>query len=191
LKFSVIDITTDADKALTVGVHEGVLKGSGRMIVGTVSSEVYRRIEEYARKASGGSNMPTNTELAAAKPVPEQSMNNVSASVATSSVSAAVPTTSPDSKPIAAASPPTASTGKPDNTSAAPNPWETLRVGARVLAAYWGEKREFEGFWLATVKRIDKGEFTLEWVEAPEYPTFKTTPKNIAVPHPEFRALGK
>jgi hypothetical protein len=54
LKFSVIDIQTEAEKALTIGVHEGVLKGSGRMIVGSVSSEVYRRIENYARKAAGG-----------------------------------------------------------------------------------------------------------------------------------------
>jgi hypothetical protein len=53
LKFSVIDIQTEAERALLVGVHEGVLKGSGRMIVGSVSSEVYRRIEEYARKARG------------------------------------------------------------------------------------------------------------------------------------------
>ena len=53
LKFSVIDIQTDAEKALTVGVPEGVLKGSGRMIVGSVSTEVYRRIEEYVRRASG------------------------------------------------------------------------------------------------------------------------------------------
>jgi hypothetical protein len=53
LNFSVIDINTDAVKTLTIGVHEGVLKGSGRMIVGSVSSEVYRRIEDYARKASG------------------------------------------------------------------------------------------------------------------------------------------
>ncbi len=50
---------------------------------------------------------------------------------------------------------------KPDSATAR----ETLRVGARVLAAYWNEKREFEGFWLATVKRIDHGEFTLEWFE--------------------------
>jgi hypothetical protein len=51
LKFSVIELQTDAEKALTAGVHEGVLKGSGgRMIVGSVASEVYRRIEEYGRK---------------------------------------------------------------------------------------------------------------------------------------------
>src|SRR5271154_4298628 len=36
-KFFVIDIETEAEKALTLGIHEGVLKGSGRMIVGSVS----------------------------------------------------------------------------------------------------------------------------------------------------------
>src|SRR5271166_2533068 len=52
LKFSVIELQTDAEKALTAGVHEGVLKGSGRMIVGSVSSDVYRRIEEYVGKGA-------------------------------------------------------------------------------------------------------------------------------------------
>jgi hypothetical protein len=77
--------------------------------------------------------------------------------------------------------------GKPESATAR----ETLRVGARVLAAYWNEKREFEGFWLATVKRIEHGEFILEWFDGPEYPAFKSRPQDIAVPHPEFRVSGK
>jgi hypothetical protein len=77
--------------------------------------------------------------------------------------------------------------GEPDTATAR----ETLRVGARVLAAYWNEKREFEGFWLATVKRIDHNEYTLEWFDGPEYPAFKSRPQDIAVPHPEFRVSGK
>ena len=64
-----------------------------------------------------------------------------------------------------------------------------MRVGARVLAAYW--EREFEGFWLATVKRIDRDEYTLEWFDAPEYPPFKSRPQDIALLHPEFRVSGK
>jgi hypothetical protein len=67
----------------------------------------------------------------------------------------------------------------------------TLRVGARVLAAYWNEKGEFEGFWLANVKRIEHGEFTLEWFDAPEYPPFKIAPRNVGLVHPEFRHAGK
>ena len=87
----------------------------------------------------------------------------------------------------ARATPAAPAIGKPDSATAR----ETLRVGARVLAAYWNEKREFEGFWLATVKRIEHGEFTLEWFDAPEYPAFKSRPQDIAVPHPEFRVSGK
>jgi hypothetical protein len=76
LKFSVIELRTDADRALCAGVHEGVLKGSGRMIVGSVSAEVYRRIEEHVRKGAGDPD-PSNPDNAAAtiKPVPEQNMN--------------------------------------------------------------------------------------------------------------------
>jgi hypothetical protein len=68
---------------------------------------------------------------------------------------------------------------------------EALRIGARVLAAYWNKKREFEGFWLAVVKRIEPNEYTLEWFESPGYPPFKSRPQDIAVPHPEFRVSGK
>ena len=194
LSFSVIDIQTEAEKALTIGVHEGVLKGSGRMIVGSVSSEVYRRIEDYVRRTSGADASPTpaNTTAAETKLVLGQTTNISPTATAESSAPSATSTASPDSKPPREANPVAAATSKPENTIAASsNPWETLRVGARVLAAYWNEKREFEGFWLATVKRIDKGEFTLEWFQAPEYPAFKSRPKNIAVPHPEFRVSGK
>jgi hypothetical protein len=166
LKFSVIELRTDADRALAAGVHEGVLKGSGRMIVGSVSAEVYRRIEEHVRKAAVGSDhsRPDDAANTQAKSTSEQNMN------ITRSARLATDTT---------------------DLASAPNPWEALRVGARVLAAYWNEKREFEGFWLATVKRIENGEFTLQWFEAPEYPAFKSAPKNVAIAHPEFRITGK
>ena len=59
LKFSVIELHTDADRALAAGAHEGVLKGSGRMIVGSVSAEVYRRIEEHVRKGAGAPTRPS------------------------------------------------------------------------------------------------------------------------------------
>jgi hypothetical protein len=169
LKFSVIELRTEADKALAIGVHEGVLKGSGRMIIGSVTPEVYRRIEEYARKPASADPAPKPESAAASsgmKASPEQNINTTSMA----SVSSAP--------------------GKPEPL-APPNPWEALRVGARVLAAYWNDKKEFEGFWLATVKRIDAGEFTLEWSEAPEYPAFKIPPKNVALVHPEFRPSGK
>ena len=165
LKLSVIELQTDADRALAAGAHEGVLKGSGRMIVGSVSAELYRRIEDYVRKGAGTPD-PSQPENAATitGSAREQIMN------------------SPTPTPLAA--------NRPDLVSA-PNPWEALRVGARVLAPYWNEKREFDGFWLATVKRIENGEFSLEWFEAPEYPAFRIAPKNVAIVHPEFRVTGK
>ena len=166
LKFSVIELRSDADRALAAGAHEGVLKGSGRMIVGSVSAEVYRRIEEHVRKGAG---------------VPDASRPEIPAATTTKSASEQTKN-SLHLSPLA--------TDRPDLVSA-PNPWEALRVGARVLAPYWNEKREFEGFWLATVKRIENGEFTLEWFESPEYPTFKSPPKNVAIAHPEFRVTGK
>jgi hypothetical protein len=176
LKFSVIELQTDADKALAAGAHEGVLKGSGRMIVGSVSTEVYRRIEEHVRKAAGAPD-PSRPEIAAATKSPSEQSTNTGAAGASS----------PGPSPASLATLATSTIDKPDSATAR----ETLRVGARVLAAYWNEKREFEGFWLATVKRIDHGEFTLEWFESPEYPAFKSRPENIAVPHPEFRVSGK
>jgi len=169
LKFSVIELQTDAERALAVGVNEGVLKGSGgRMIVGSVAREVYRRIEEYARRVAGAETVrpPEDAAALGTKASPEQNINTT-------------PGASAFSAPGKSELPP------------APKSWEALRVGARVLAAYWNEKKEFEGFWLATVKRIDAGEFTLEWFEAPEYPAFKMSPKNVALVHPEFRPLGK
>jgi hypothetical protein len=176
LKFSVIELQTDADRALAAGAHEGVLKGSGgRLIVGSVSAEVYRRIEEHVRKG-GGTSDPSKPEIVAAtttKPMAEQN-TNVGAAGAIS----------PGPAPASLAAP---VTGKPDSAPAR----ETLRVGARVLAAYWNEKREFEGFWLATVKRIEHAEFTLEWFDSPEYPAFKSRPQDIAVPHLEVRVSGK
>jgi hypothetical protein len=175
LKFSIIELQTDADRALAAGAHEGVLKGSGRMIVGSVSAEVYRRIEEHVRKGAGAPD-PSKAETATAttaKPVAEQNMN-LSASVVAM----------PDPSRATVAAPAT-------DKSASVTARETLCVGARVLAAYWNEKREFEGFWLATVKRIEPDGYTLEWFDGSEYPAFKSRPQDIAVPHPEFRVSGK
>jgi hypothetical protein len=190
LKFLVLDILTDAEQALIVGVHEGVLKGNSRMIVGSVTPEVYKRIEEYAATASPARvAMASSDKAAETKSAIEQNKNILEA-----------PSSRPTPPQVAAgkrsggpiSDPSVTRVSGPEATNAAPpNPWETLKVGARVLAAYWNEDREFEGFWLATVKKIEKGEFTLEWFEEPTYPPFKSRPKNIAVPHPEFRPSGK
>jgi hypothetical protein len=175
LKFSVIELHTAADKALAAGAHEGVLKGSGgRMIVGSVSAEVYRRIEEHVRKGAGGPD-PSRPEIVVATPTKPTSEQNANVGIA-----------GPSSPGPSHATPAAPAISKSDGAAAR----ETLRVGTRVLAAYWNEKREFEGFWLATVKRIDHNEYTLEWFDA-DYPAFKSRPQDIAVPHPEFRISGK
>jgi hypothetical protein len=145
------------------------------MIVGSVSAEVYRRIEERVRKGAGASNPP--------KPEKAVAVTTKSASEQNTNISAPDPISPGPSRASLA----TPTSGKPDSAPAR----ETLRVGARVLAAYWNEKREFEGFWLAIIKRIDRDEYTLEWFDAPEYPAFKSRPQNIAVLHPEFRLSGK
>jgi hypothetical protein len=175
LKFSVIELQTEADRALAAGAHEGILKGSGRMIVGLVSAEVYRRNEEHVRKAAGASDSfkPENAATIPTKSPSEQNKNTGTADTS--------------SREPARATPDAPASSKSDRATTR----ETLRVGARVLAAYRNQKREFEGFWLATVKRIDRDEYLLEWFDAPEYPPFKSRSQDIAVPHPEFRISGK
>jgi hypothetical protein len=73
LKLAVIELQTEAEKALTAGVPERVLRGSGRMIVGSVSADVYWRIEEHARKGATANApaQPENVVIAAAKPASE------------------------------------------------------------------------------------------------------------------------
>ena len=169
LKFSVIELQTDTDRALAAGAHEGVLKGSGGHLI-VVSPEVYRRIEEHVRKGAGAPD-PSKPEIVAAattKAAAEQNANIIAAGAITAGPSRAT-----------SAAP---ATDKPDSAPAR----ETLRIGARVLAAYWNDKREFDGFWLAIIKRIDPGEFTLEWFDSPEYPAFKSRPQDIAVHIPSF-----
>ena len=168
------------------------------MIVGSVSAEVYRRIEEHVRKGAGASD-PAKPETATA--ITTKSAKGASADAPAQPENAAI---ADDETRVrtkhehwrwrgrARRNPlgpprPRRRAAKPDHAPAR----ETLRVGARVLAAYWNEKREFEGFWLATVKRIEAGEYILEWFDAPGYLPFKSRPQDIAVPHPEFRVTGK
>ena len=156
LKFSVIELQTDADRALAAGAQEGVLKGSGRMIVGSVSAEVYRRIEEHVRKADPGAAQPKDATSTTTRSMSEQSMNTGASEPSRASTGAPLPTT-----------------GKQDSAGSR----EALRIGARVLAAYWNEKREFDGFWLATVKRIEPDEYTLEWFGSPGISTVQEPAK--------------
>src|SRR5271163_230356 len=108
LKFAVIELRTEADKALAIGVHEGVLKGSGRMIIGAVTPEVYGRIEEYARKATRGEQPP------ASKPEESQSRSaKGSAGIEVSHAAADAASVSPASSAPAATEPKAASPAAP------------------------------------------------------------------------------
>jgi hypothetical protein len=188
LKFSVIDIQTEAEKALTVGVHEGVLKGSGRMIVGSVSTEVYRRIEEYARKGAVAAATADSESIGAAgaKPASEQTTNTTGALVtATTSAPATAQATAPDGKPASAVNPVAASTGKPE-TAAPPNPWDALRVGSHVVAKYWEKDGSANGWWLAIVTGIDKNDFIIRWPDEPKTPPLKIERKHVAILHSAY-----
>ncbi len=161
LKFSVIDIQTDAEKALTVGVHEGVLKGSGRMIVGSVTPEVFRRIEDYAAKASGAASMKeTNDGAAGTKPATEQNTN-------TSDKSAAAPSTV-------------------KTAPMAPDAWAALRVGSHVAAKYWYSDGEAIGWWIAVITAIDGNDFIIRWPDEPRTPPLKVERRHVAILHPDF-----
>jgi len=187
LKFSIIEIRTDAEKALTVGVHEGVLKGSGRMIVGSVSAEVYRRIEEHARKASGAEAPPKPEATEAGKSASEQTMNLAPAEKApTASTPKSKDATSTAIKPVpdgsSLASPP----GKHEKLAAAPDPWDALRVGSRVVAKYWENDGSPYGWWIAEITGIEKSDFIIRWPDEPKTPPFKIERKHVAILHPAF-----
>jgi hypothetical protein len=208
LKFSVIDIQTEADRALTVGVHEGVLKGSGRMIVGSVSSEVYRRIENYVARVAGAeaSPKPTSSEAAATRPASEQNMNQIPAAhaaatsdaVATSPdakssssasflASAKNPPTSPEGEPQSLVNPAAASSSKPENTSAAPpDPWDALRVGSHVVGKYWQKDGTAYGWWIGVITGIDKNDFIIRWPDEPKTPPLKIEREHVAILHPAY-----
>jgi hypothetical protein len=181
LKFSFIELQTEADRALAIGVHEGVLKGSGRMIIGSVTPEIYRRIEDYARKASGAGPAPASkpNEMAStgakASEDVKASAGSISAGPGAGLGSNAAPIASA-AKPVAPPVP-EASASAPVAPASPTAPWDRLRVGGTVLAAYWNDAREFEGFWLATVKRIEKGELVLDWCDAPDFPALQDRAK--------------
>ena len=161
LKFSVIELHTDADRALAAGAHEGVLKGSGRMIVGSVSAEVYRRIEEHVRKGAGA---PDASQLgsavaSAAKPASEQTKNLPG--------------------PVAP------STTKPDPVSAT-DAWDALQVGSYVIGKYWESGGEPYGWWLGIIAGIDKTDFVIRWPDEPKKPPLKIERKHVALLHPAF-----
>jgi len=191
LKFSVIDIQSEAEKALTIGVHEGVLKGSGRMIVGSVSTEVYRRIEEYARTGSGAAATADSESIVAAgvKSASEQTANSAGKLVTavTSPAPATAPAIAADSKPVSATNSTASPPGKPENISTVPpNPWDALRIGSHVVAKYWEKDGSANGWWIAVITGVEKNDFIIRWPDEPKTPPLKIERKHVAVLHSAF-----
>jgi hypothetical protein len=184
LKFSVLDIQTDAERALTLGVHEGVLKGNGRMIIGSVTPEVYKRIEDYAAKASAAPvSKAMNDEAAGAKPLSEQNANIGDNGAATTSTAKAA-RTAPDGKTEATTA------ASPGNTKPEPvparDPWDAVRIGAYVIGKYWNEEGEANGWWLGIITDIDKKDFYIRWPDEPLKPALKIERKHVALLHPSY-----
>jgi hypothetical protein len=202
LKLSVLELRTEEEKALAIGVEEGVLKGGSRIMIGSVPPDVYRRIEEYARKLAGGvpafaanavSNVAGGAKVAGdggAKTTGDNKdvASSISAPSATPT-SGSVGIAAGGAKPGAPSS--SSSLGSPSGSASPTAPWDSLRVGGTVLAAYWNEEKELEGFWPAVIIRADKHEFVLQWRDTPEYVLGKVAIKNIAILHPEFLASGE
>ena len=104
----------------------------------------------------------------------------------------------PQGQPVAASSgeanapgspsppPPAGRPAPPDPTA----PWAPLRVGATVLAAYWNDDKEIDGWWAAIIIGMEGNEFVLKWRDTTEYRLGKVERKHIAILHPDFLASG-
>jgi hypothetical protein len=161
LKFSVLELQTDADMALAAGAHEGVLKASGRMIVGSVSAEVYRRIEEHVRKTASGpdASKAATVKMATTNSASEQTKNL------------------PD--------PAAPSTVKQDPVNPS-DAWDRLEVGSYVVGKYWKSDGEPYGWWLGIIAEIDKNDFVIRWPDEPLKPGLKIERQHVAILHPTY-----
>ena len=163
-----LDIQTEADRTLLAGVHEEVLKGNGRMIVRSVTPEVYKRIEEYVAKTSPAPvSMAASIEAAGAKASPEQNTNRREKGTAA---------------PLTAKTPPMA----PDELDPAPSAWAALRVGSHVAAKYWYSDGQANGSWIAVITAIEGNDFIIRWPDEPTTPPLKVERKHVAILHPDF-----
>jgi hypothetical protein len=144
-----------------------VLKGAGRMIVGSATPEVFKRIEEYVAKASPAPvAIAASVEAARAKPSSEQNTNTSEKGNATSSTAKAPPT-APD-KPTA------------------PDAWAALRVGSHVVAKHWNSDGEPDGWWIAVITAIEGNDFIIRWPDEPTTRPLKIERKHVAILHPDF-----
>jgi hypothetical protein len=184
LKFHVVDIVSEADRAVLVGVHEGVLKSNGRMIVGSVAADNYRRIEERLREGAGVTETEaTGSNPSAAKASAEQNKNLDEKGVTVPATGEAIVTTVAKPEAASGSSP----TSDKPITAAAPDLWDTLRVGAHILAKEWDEKGSAIGWWVGTITGFAKQDFVIVWLEdIKRTRPIKVKRKHIAILHPSY-----
>jgi hypothetical protein len=152
------------------------------MIVGSVTPEVYKRVEEHAAKASPAP--VSSNEAGGTKPTSEQIKNIVGAAppTAPSSTNAAPSTMSTDSASSRAAP----SATKPESVGS-PDAWEALRVGDHVVAKYWEADGTPFGWWIGIIVEIKSdGVFIIRWPDEQKTPPLKIERKHIAILHRSY-----
>lgn len=184
LKFHVIDIVSEVDRALLLGVHEGVLKSNGRMIVGSVAVDDYRRIEERLREGAGVPEPDaTGSDPSGARAAPEQTKNLDEKSVAVAATGEAIAATGETPEAASGLSP----TSDKPTTAVARDPWDTLHIGAHILAKEWDEKGSAIGWWVGTITGFAKQDFVIVWLEdIKKTKPIKVKRKHIAILHPSY-----
>ena len=184
MKLSTLEVATDADRALLAGLHEGVLKSTGRMIVGTVADEVYRRIEEHARKAASAL-PPSEAKAGVSGPKPAQEQNtNIVENGPAATTPAGADMTRAGSKPADPPSPAPSPSKGPLYPARAP--WDGLQVGAYVLGKYWQEDGEPYGWWVAEIVGIETDDLVIRWPDEPRTLPMKIKREHVALLHPAF-----
>ena len=151
-----------ADRALAAGAHEGVLKGSGRMIVGSVSAEVYRRIEEHVRKGAGAPDASKSDDAAAAI-----------------SRKTRVRTKQEPTRPCRAIDQQTRPGQRARRLGCASGRFVR---GREILGEQWRAVRLVARHH----RRIDKTDFIIRWPDDPKTPPLKIERKHVAILHPAF-----
>ncbi len=184
LKFHVVEVVREADRPLLAGVHEGVLKGNGRAIVGSVAIDDYRLIEEKLRARAGTEAPPVAvSDASGAKAAPEQIKNIDQRTAAAPASGTAVTTTVAKQESASELSP---NTDTPI-AAAVPDLWDALRIGAHVLAKEWDENGSAIGWWVGTITGFAKQDFVIVWLEDIKKNTpIKVKRKHIAILHPSY-----
>jgi hypothetical protein len=118
-----------------------------------------------------------------AKAALEQTTNLDEKGIAVAATGEAIATTVAKPEAASALSP----TSDKPVAIAVPDPWDTLRIGAHILAKEWDEKGAAIGWWVGTITGFTKQDFVIVWLEDIE----KTTPikgkiKHIAILHPSY-----